>query len=55
MEVKVIEVDSEGKVRLSRKELLPRPEGLPDRPQGDRDRDRRRGPRPRGGGGDRRR
>ena len=45
MRVKVIEVDPEGKVRLSRKELLPKPEGYEERPD--------RGPRPGGGGGSR--
>ncbi|HTJ80538.1 MAG TPA: polyribonucleotide nucleotidyltransferase, partial [Polyangiaceae bacterium] len=61
VEVKVISVDRDGKVRLSRRELLPLPEGMtemapraerPDRPRGP----RRDGP-PRGGdrGGDRRR
>ncbi len=35
MQVKVIEVDNEGKVRLSRKELLPKPEGgVPSRSSG---------------------
>jgi polyribonucleotide nucleotidyltransferase len=51
MRVKVIEVDDEGKVRLSRKELLPRPEGAVsggDRGS-DRGGDRGRG-RPRSGG-----
>ena len=47
MQVKVIEVDPEGKIRLSRKELLPKPEGYTERPAGDR------GGRP-GGGSDRR-
>jgi polyribonucleotide nucleotidyltransferase len=37
--VKVIEIDPEGKVRLSRRALLPRPEGMPERDEG-----------PRGGG-----
>jgi polyribonucleotide nucleotidyltransferase len=59
VEVKIIEVDREGRVRLSRKELLPQPEGYEERPRregegggGGRDRgprDRDRGPR--GGGG----
>ena len=40
MQVKVIDVDDDGKIRLSRKELLPKPAGLPDRPE-----------RPSGGGG----
>ncbi|MCE5219606.1 polyribonucleotide nucleotidyltransferase [bacterium] len=43
MEVKVIEVDDEGKIRASRKELLPRPAGIPESSGG--------GSRPRGGGG----
>ncbi|MBW2276385.1 MAG: polyribonucleotide nucleotidyltransferase, partial [Deltaproteobacteria bacterium] len=65
MKVKVIEIDqSSGKVRLSRKELLEKPEGWVDRPRssggrgrpsggrdGGRDRDRGRGGPPRGGGG----
>ncbi|MEZ4300615.1 MAG: polyribonucleotide nucleotidyltransferase [Polyangiaceae bacterium] len=65
-EVKVLSIDREGKVRLSRKELLPVPEGMPEpgpRPErgpregGDRGprgprRDGDRGPR-RDGGGDR--
>jgi len=59
-EVKVISVDRDGKVRLSRRELLPLPEGMtemapraerPDRPRGP----RRDGPPRGGGGGDRRR
>jgi polyribonucleotide nucleotidyltransferase len=68
MKVKVIEIDSaSGKVRLSRKELLDKPEGWEDRPprpprsgrrsggrDGGRDRDRGRD-RGRGRGGDRRR
>ncbi len=47
VQVKVVSVDGDGKVRLSRKELLPRPEGIPAGSSGDR------GPR-RGGGGGRR-
>jgi len=62
VEVKVLEVDPQGKVRLSRKALLPLPEGYtpppPREPRGDRgprrdgDRGPRqdRGPRPQGGG-----
>ena len=46
LQVKLVEIDSRsGKVRLSRKALLPRPEGMEDGPRDDR---------PRGGGGDRR-
>jgi polyribonucleotide nucleotidyltransferase len=50
MEVKVISIDREGRVRLSRRELLPLPEGMEERPRRDpppaRDRgDRDRGPR----------
>jgi polyribonucleotide nucleotidyltransferase len=46
LEVKVIEVDATGRVRLSRKALLPAPEGYqPPAPRGDRG--------PRGGGGGR--
>ncbi|MDI7269080.1 MAG: polyribonucleotide nucleotidyltransferase, partial [Myxococcota bacterium] len=50
IQVKVIDVDPSGKIRLSRKELLPRPEGMQD--DGGRDGQRGgRGPdRPRGGG-----
>jgi polyribonucleotide nucleotidyltransferase len=59
MEVMITNVDRDGKIRLSRKELLPKPEGYvepPPRPPGDRG-DRDRGPRrggdrgPRRGGG----
>lgn len=58
VEVKVLEVDPQGKVRLSRKALLPLPEGYvppaPREPRGDRgprpQGDRDRGPRPQGGG-----
>jgi polyribonucleotide nucleotidyltransferase len=49
MQVKVIEVDDEGKIRLSRKELLPRPPRAEGSDEG-RDYDRRG---PRGGRGDR--
>ncbi|MCX7597480.1 MAG: polyribonucleotide nucleotidyltransferase [Armatimonadetes bacterium] len=53
VQVKVIEVDTDGKIRLSRKELLPRPRRGEDE-VGGRDFERR-GPRPpRGGGRDRR-
>jgi polyribonucleotide nucleotidyltransferase len=48
MEVKIIEIDREGRVRLSRKQLLPKPEGYVERPARDDDR----GP-PRGGDRDR--
>ena len=50
VEVKIIEVDREGRVRFSRKELLEKPEGWEERPpreRGDRDRGDRGG---RGGG-----
>jgi polyribonucleotide nucleotidyltransferase len=47
MEVKVIDVDSDGKIRLSRKELLPRPPGAVDSGSGGRPS----GGRPSGGGG----
>ena len=47
VEVKVMAVDSDGKVRLSRKDLLPRPEGATS--SGPRDRDSRRGRGDRGG------
>ncbi|MCE5238826.1 polyribonucleotide nucleotidyltransferase [bacterium] len=49
MQVKVIEVDPEGKIRLSRKELLPKPEGYEERP--DRGPSRDRGGSRGGGGG----
>jgi polyribonucleotide nucleotidyltransferase len=51
MEVKVISIDQTGKVRLSRRELLPRPEGMPERPaeRPPRDRGGRDGGRGRGG------
>ncbi|HET6566821.1 MAG TPA: polyribonucleotide nucleotidyltransferase [Rhodothermales bacterium] len=62
MRVQLIEVRDDGKLRLSRKALLPKPEGYqeqgngrPPRGDGDRDRNRgggeRRGGRPHGGGG----
>lgn len=52
IEVKVISVDADGKIRLSRKALLPKPEGWTDRPPrsdrgGDRRDDRRDGRRDR--------
>ena len=50
IQVKVIEIDPEGKVRLSRRVLLPRPEGMPEE---DPSRDRR--PPRRSSGGDSRR
>ncbi len=55
IEVKVLEVDGQGKIRLSRKALLPVPEGYvpppPREPRGDRGGDRGdRGGRPFGGG-----
>jgi polyribonucleotide nucleotidyltransferase len=55
--VKVVDVDRDGKIRLSRRALLPQPEGYVgagagsgggggrDRERGGRDRDRDRGPR----------
>ena len=61
IDVKIIEVDREGRVRFSRKELLPKPEGYEERPReprpdrgGDRDRGGRGGDRGRGRGGPRR-
>ena len=53
VEVKVIEVDNEGKVRASRKELLPRPAGgvKEDRPRGGGDGGRSGGGSRGGGGG----
>jgi polyribonucleotide nucleotidyltransferase len=49
VEVKIIEVDREGRVRFSRKELLPKPEGYEERPRPPRDSGGDRG----GRGGDR--
>jgi polyribonucleotide nucleotidyltransferase len=58
LEVKVISIDREGRVRLSRRELLPLPEGMEERPRREapppRDRGDR-GPRRDGGGRDRER
>ena len=59
VEVKVLSIDRDGKIRLSRKELLPLPEGFeprPPRPEGDRGprRDGDRGPRREGDRGPRR-
>ena len=57
VEVKVIQIDENNRIRLSRKALLPRPEGHSDNGRGDRDRDREdgrgrdRGGRRRGGRG----
>jgi len=63
VDVKVTNIDREGRIRLSRKELLPKPEGYIEPPpredRGDRDRggdrggSRDRGPRRDGGGGGR--
>ncbi len=39
LDVKIIEVDREGRVRFSHKALLPKPEGYEERPPRDRDRD----------------
>lgn len=51
-EVKVLSIDGDGKVRLSRKALLPRPEGWTERPpRGDDRRNDRRDDRRRPGGG----
>jgi polyribonucleotide nucleotidyltransferase len=50
--VKVIDIDDQGKVRLSRKEMLPRPEGAVDEPEGHSGGSRGSGGRS-GGGGDR--
>jgi polyribonucleotide nucleotidyltransferase len=49
VEVKVIDVDKSGKIRLSRKALLPMPEGMQSRPSGGGDRGPR-GGHPGGGG-----
>jgi polyribonucleotide nucleotidyltransferase len=51
VEVKVIEVDRAGKVRLSRKALLPQPEGYVPRPEGERREHSDRGGHDRGRGG----
>ncbi len=52
VDVKVVEIDSRsGKVRLSRKALLPVPEGMENMPRDDRPRERRDGGRDRGGRG----
>jgi polyribonucleotide nucleotidyltransferase len=48
VEVKLIEVQHDGKFRLSRKALLPRPEGMPEEEERPR-RERPQGDRPRGG------
>lgn len=53
VKVKVLEVQPDGKVRLSRKVLLEKPEGYQEEPQSDRPRDRG-GDRDRGGSGGRR-
>lgn len=55
IQVKVIEVDDEGKIRLSRKELLPKPANYvaPEPRSGGGGGDRGGRPRPSGGGGDR--
>ena len=51
VEVKLVEIDSRtGKVRLSRKALLPVPEGMENMPRDDRPRDRDRDGGGRGGG-----
>ncbi|MBK8941701.1 MAG: polyribonucleotide nucleotidyltransferase [Polyangiaceae bacterium] len=52
LEVKVLSVDRDGKIRLSRKELLPLPEGMEAAPRAPRPEGRGpRGPRPEGRGG----
>ncbi len=54
VDVKVVEIDSRsGKVRLSRKALLPVPEGMENMPRDDRPRERRNDNRDRGGRGGR--
>ncbi len=50
VEVKVVDIDEQNRINLSRKALLPKPANLPDRPQRDRDSGDR-GGRPGGGGG----
>ncbi len=52
VDVKLIEVQHDGKFRLSRKALIPRPEGMPEEEERPR-RERPHGDRPRGGGYDR--
>ena len=52
VEVKVIQIDENNRIRLSRKELLPRPEGIEDEPRRERS-DRDRGGRREGGRQDR--
>ncbi len=58
VEVKLIELERDGKLKLSRKVLLPKPEGYVERPEGERpprrDGDRRDGDRRDNRGGDRR-
>ena len=54
VKVKLIGLDQKtGKFKLSRKALLPKPEGMPDQPQGGGDRGERRFDRPQQNGGDR--
>ena len=44
LDVKVLDVDRQGKIRLSRRALLPVPEGMTPREPDNRDRDRERRP-----------
>jgi polyribonucleotide nucleotidyltransferase len=53
LEVKLLDFERGGKLRLSRKILLPKPEGYVERPEGDRRPPRRDDDRPRGGDRDR--
>lgn len=52
IEVKLLDMDRDGKMKLSRRVLLPKPEGMPDRPERSNDRPPRRDDNR--GGGDRR-
>ena len=49
VEVKLLDIDRDGKLKLSRKALLPKPEGYVERERSDRDRGDRRPPRRDGG------
>jgi polyribonucleotide nucleotidyltransferase len=59
IEVKLLDMDRDGKMKLSRRALLPKPEGMPDRPERSEERpprrdDNRGGDRRDNRGGDRR-
>jgi polyribonucleotide nucleotidyltransferase len=51
IEVKVLDIDEKGRINISRKALLPRPEGMPEDKGSDRDRGGSRGGSDRGGRG----